>query len=93
MIKTTSILIEQVDFHLDVSSYSFNLCVSECKYSVYSRYTLRKWNLHKWKCNQRSYQVINRNRSMDNFFRNLTRDNRQLADLMCQNMLNETTAR
>ena len=38
-------------------------------------------------------QVINRNRSMDNFFRNLTRDNRQLADLMCQNMLNETTAR
>jgi hypothetical protein len=38
-------------------------------------------------------QVINRNRSMDNFFRNLTRDNTQLADLMCQNMLNETTAR
>lgn len=38
-------------------------------------------------------QVMNRNRSMDNFFRNLTRDNRQLADLMCQNMLNETTAR
>jgi len=38
-------------------------------------------------------QVINRNRSMDNFFRNLTRDNRQLADLMCQNMLNETTLR
>ena len=38
-------------------------------------------------------QLINRNRSMDNFFRNLTRDNRQLADLMCQNMLNQTTAR
>jgi hypothetical protein len=37
--------------------------------------------------------VMNRNRSMDNFFRNLTRDNRQLAELMCQNMLNETTAR
>ena len=38
-------------------------------------------------------QLMNRNRSMDNFFRNLTRDNRQLADLMCQNMLNQTTAR
>ena len=38
-------------------------------------------------------QAMNRNRSMDDFFRNLTRDNRQLADLMCQNMLNETTAR
>lgn len=38
-------------------------------------------------------QIINRIRSMDNFFRNLTRDNTQLADLMCQNMLNETTAR
>ena len=37
--------------------------------------------------------LMNRNRSMDNFFRNLTRDNRQLADLMCQNMLNQTTAR
>ena len=46
MIKTTSKLNEQVDFHLDLSSYSFNLCVSECKYSIYSRYTLRKWNLH-----------------------------------------------
>ena len=41
MIKTTSMLNEQVDFHLDVSSYSFNLCVSECKYSIYLRYTLR----------------------------------------------------
>ena len=38
-------------------------------------------------------QLMNRNRSMDNFFRNLTRDNRQLAELMCQNMLNETNAR
>jgi len=38
-------------------------------------------------------QLMNRNRSMDNFFRNLTRDNRQLADLMCQNVLNQTTAR
>ena len=46
IIKTTSKLNEQVDFHLDLSSYSFNLCVSECKYSIYSRYTLRKWNLH-----------------------------------------------
>ena len=46
MIKTTAMLNEQVDFHLDVSSYSINLCVSECKYSIYSRYTLRKWNLH-----------------------------------------------
>ena len=38
-------------------------------------------------------QLMNRNRSMDNFFRNLTGDNRQLADLMCQNVLNQTTAR
>lgn len=36
-------------------------------------------------------QVNNTNRPTGDFFKNLTADNRQLAELMCQNMLNETT--
>ncbi|TLX66535.1 MAG: hypothetical protein E6L03_09100 [Thaumarchaeota archaeon] len=35
-------------------------------------------------------QVINRNRINEEYFKNLTTDNRQLAELICQNMLNET---
>jgi len=35
-------------------------------------------------------QVINRNRINDEYFKNLTSDNRQLAELICQNMPNET---
>jgi ABC-type siderophore export system fused ATPase/permease subunit len=38
-------------------------------------------------------QVINRNRINEEYFKNLTRDNRQLAELICQNMLNETTVK
>lgn len=36
-------------------------------------------------------QLKNTNRSMDGFFINLTSDNRQLAELMCHNILNITT--
>ena len=38
-------------------------------------------------------QVNDANRTTGDFFKNLTADNRQLAELMCQNMLNETTPR
>jgi hypothetical protein len=36
-----------------------------------------------------SNQSINRNESMDRFLENLTSDNRQLAELMCQYILTE----
>jgi hypothetical protein len=38
-------------------------------------------------------QVNDTNRSTGDFFKNLTADNRHLAELICQNMLNETTPR
>ena len=40
--------------------------------------------------NKGANQVINRNRINDEYFKNLTSDNRQLAELICQNMPNET---
>jgi hypothetical protein len=38
-------------------------------------------------------QILNRNRSSNDFFMNLTSDNRQLAELMCQNISNNTMVR
>lgn len=38
-------------------------------------------------------QIINRNRLSNDFFMNLTSDNRQLAELMCQNISINTTSR
>ena len=38
-------------------------------------------------------QILNRNRLSNDFFMNLTSDNRQLAELMCQNISNNTTSR
>lgn len=38
-------------------------------------------------------QANDTNRSTGDLFKNLTADNRQLAELICQNMLNETTLR
>jgi hypothetical protein len=38
-------------------------------------------------------QLKNTNRSLGGFFINLTSDNRQLAELMCHNILNETTVK
>lgn len=38
-------------------------------------------------------QILNRNRLSNDYFMNLTSDNRQLAELMCQNISNNTTSR
>jgi len=38
-------------------------------------------------------QILNRNRLSNDFFMNLTSDNRQLAELMCQNISNNTMVR
>ena len=38
-------------------------------------------------------QILNRNRLSNHFFMNLTSDNRQLAELMCQNISINTTSR
>ena len=38
-------------------------------------------------------QILNRNRLSNDFFMNLTSDNRQLAELMCQNISNNTVSR
>jgi hypothetical protein len=35
-------------------------------------------------------QFINRSQINEDYFKNLTSDNSQLAELICQNMLNET---
>ena len=38
-------------------------------------------------------QILNSNRLSDDFFMNLTSDNRQLAELMCKNISINTTSR
>ena len=38
-------------------------------------------------------QILNSNRLSNDFFMNLTGDNRQLAELMCQNISINTTSR
>lgn len=38
-------------------------------------------------------QGVNVNRLNEEYFKNLTKDNRQLAELICQKMLNETSLR
>ena len=77
--------------------FIFILIISLSLPGVYSRFIHAVLNENgTWtnsKVTKGANHVVNVNRFNEEYFKNLTKDNRQLAELKCQNILNDTSVR